>query len=70
MRPISMASSIVVPPSIQSTEEMRVEIGLCAGQAARTALNTSSGKRMRFSSEPPYSSVRRLVSGEMNDDIR
>ena len=30
-----------------------------------SARNTSSGKRRRLSSEPPYSSVRVLVSGEM-----
>ena len=51
-------------PAAQSVAEMRTEIGLSAGQAARTASKTSSGKRMRFSSEPPYSSVRWLVSGE------
>ena len=45
-------------------------IGLSCGQAARTALNTSSGNRMRFSIEPPYSSVRWLEAGEMNDEIR
>ena len=54
-----------MPPGTQSTAEMRTDIGFAAGHAARTASNTSSGKRMRFSSEPPYSSVRRLVSGEM-----
>ena len=44
---------------------MRTDIGFSSGQAARMARNTSSGKRSRFSSEPPYSSVRWLVSGEM-----
>ncbi len=61
---------MVVPPSTQSTDEMRVLIGLSFGQAARTALNTSSGNRMRFSSEPPYSSVRLFEAGEMKDEIR
>ena len=37
-----------------------------AGNAARTASNTSSGKRMRFSSEPPYWSVRWLAIGDRN----
>ena len=53
------------PPSAQSVAEMRTDIGLCAGQASRIAVNTSSGKRRRFSSVPPYSSLRRFVSGEM-----
>ena len=35
-----------------------------AGHALRTARTTSSGKRMRFSTAPPYWSVRRLESGE------
>ena len=47
------ASSPVMPPSAQSVAEMRTDIGLCAGQAARNASNTSSGKRRRPSSEPP-----------------
>ena len=34
--------------------------------AARTAWNTSSGKRMRFSSDPPYRSSRRFDSGDRN----
>ena len=54
----------------QSLAEMRTEIGFAAGHTARTARYTSSGKRMRFSSEPPYSSLRRLVSGVMNADMR
>ena len=37
-----------------------------AGTAALTASNTASGKRMRFSSEPPNSSSRRLESGDRN----
>ena len=59
-----------VPPSYQSVAEIRTLIGRSAGQTARTASNTSSGKRSRFSSEPPYSSVRWLVSGERNDESR
>ena len=52
-RAISTASSAVLPPSIQSVAEMRTVTGLDAGHAARTASNTSSGKRSRFSREPP-----------------
>ena len=36
-----------------------------SGQAARMARKTSSGKRVRFSKEPPYWSVRTLVKGEI-----
>src|SRR2546425_545091 len=42
----------------------RNEIGL-AGHDLRQASHTSNGKRMRFSIEPPYWSLRRLVSGEI-----
>ena len=54
MRAISTESSGVMPSSpTQSLAEMRTEIGLSSGHTARTAWNTSSGKRMRFSSVPP-----------------
>ena len=64
-RATSTASSGTMPPGDQSTAEMRTLIGFAAGHAARTASNTSSGKRSRRSSGPPYSSVRWFVSGEM-----
>ena len=54
----------------QSAADTRVHTGLSAGKAARTASNTSSGKRMRFSRLPPYSSSRRLVSGDRNSCSR
>ena len=54
-----------MPPSAQSLAEMRTDIGFSAGQTSRIASQTWSGKRRRFSSGPPYASVRRLVSGEM-----
>ena len=63
--PISTASAALKPPGIQSVAEMRTAIGRSAGHAARTASNSSSGKRSRFASDPPYASVRRLVTGEM-----
>ena len=37
---------------------MRTDIGCSAGHTARHASNTSSGKRARFASVPPYSSSR------------
>ena len=33
----------VMPPSTQSCAEIRTDMGLSSGQAARTAWNTSSG---------------------------
>jgi hypothetical protein len=54
------------PPSVQSVQETRTPRGLSSGHSARTAAKTSRGKRMRFASEPPYSSSRRLESGERN----
>src|SRR3546814_3148720 len=62
------ASSGVNPPSTQSVAETRMPIGLCAGQAARIAWNVSSGNRMRFSSDPPYSSVLWFDRGERSEE--
>ena len=45
--------SISQPPGTQSVAEIRIQTGFSAGNAARTASNTSIGKRIRFSSEPP-----------------
>ena len=42
-RPISTASSGVIPPSAQSWAEMRTLTGLSWGQTARIAAKTSSG---------------------------
>src|SRR5215467_9156816 len=60
MRATSTASRGEMPSGTQSLAEMRTDIGLWSGQTARTARNTSSGNRMRFSRLPPYSSVRLL----------
>ena len=59
-------SSGVQPPSTQSVAETRMPSGFCSGQTARTASYISMAKRMRFSLEPPYSSVRLLESGDKN----
>ena len=63
-------SSGVTPSSTQSVAERRTDIGFWSGQTARMAAKTSSGKRSRFSSEPPYSSVRRFETGVRKDDSR
>jgi hypothetical protein len=55
---IATDSSGVSPSSTQSVADTRTDIGFSSGHSARMALKTSSGKRSRFSSEPPYSSVR------------
>ncbi len=52
-RAMATASSAVMPPSTQSCAEIRTDIGRSAGQTARTAAKTSSGKRSRFASVPP-----------------
>ena len=41
-----------------------------SGTAARTAATTSLPKRIRFSNDPPYSSVRVLIAGFQNCSIR
>ena len=69
-RETSTVSSAVMPRGAQSTALTRTLMGLCSGQAARHASNTSSGNRMRFSIDPPYASVRSFVSGEMNEASR
>ena len=58
------------PSSTQSVAEMRASSGSSAGQTSRTAAATSSGKRMRPSRSPPYSSVRVFDSGDRNSCMR
>ena len=58
------------PPSTQSEAETRIQTGLLAGNAARTASNTSRGKRIRFSRLPPYLSSRLFESGDRNSCSR
>ena len=47
------ASSAPIPRSSQSVPLKRMPSGFSSGHAARTASNTSSGKRMRFDISPP-----------------
>jgi 2,4-dienoyl-CoA reductase-like NADH-dependent reductase (Old Yellow Enzyme family) len=56
----------VAPPSKKSPPLMRAPRIFCAGQFSRSAVATSSGKRILFSSAPPNASPRRLVSGDRN----
>ena len=70
-RAIATASSSVLPPGAQSCAEMRTLIGRSAGQAARIArehLERVAAARLAMS--PPYSSLRRLVSGLRKDASR
>ena len=63
-------SAIDQPCSTQSLAEIRTSTGFSSGHTARTAALTSSVRRIRFSSEPPYASVRVLESGERNSCSR
>ena len=54
--------------ALAAVADRRTDIGFSCGQVLRIAVNTSSGKRRRLASAPPYSSVRRFVNGEMNAD--
>ena len=67
---MATASSGVSPPSRQSLPVMRAPSGTLFGTTARTARAIESGKRMRFSSEPPYWSVRLLEIGDMKPCAR
>ena len=69
-RAMTTASSGVLPPGAQSWAEMRTDMGRPTGHAVRTAAATSRGYRRRLVSEPPYSSVLRLVSGQRNAERR
>ena len=48
---------------IQSVAEIRMKSGSRSGHCLRIAVTTSRVNRVRFSNEPPYSSVRTLLSG-------
>src|SRR4029450_4776730 len=62
---IVTASSGGSPPSLQSLPVVRAPSGIVLGTTARTARAIDNGKRMRFSNEPPYWSVRLLEIGDM-----
>ena len=69
-RHTAAASSTSKPPSAPSAPLIRYMTGNALPQRSRIAATISSGKRARFSSAPPYSSVRRFESGEMNSHGR
>ena len=63
-RATSTDSSSVSPSGTQSDAEMRTLIGRSDGHAARTASNTSSGKRSRFSiAQPGSGSLKDVPAG-------
>ncbi len=66
----TVSSAVQPPSSSQSVAETRKNSGLSSGQTSRTASTTSRAKRVRFSYEPPYSSVRWLECGERKLPIR
>ena len=59
--PSETISSQARPPSSMSIAAMRKISRKRSPTAARTRRTTSTGKRMRFSHDPPQRSVRRLV---------
>ena len=65
-RASSIDCSMSQPPSAQSVQEMRTNRGQRSGRSARTARTVSRRNRVRFSNEPPYWSVRWLLSGDRN----
>ncbi|CAB4793864.1 unannotated protein [freshwater metagenome] len=52
------------PPSTQSDAEILTNKTVSVGIAARIALVVSNKNRIRFSKDPPYSSLRSFESGE------
>ena len=50
---IQVGKKVPTLPSTQSVADTRTHTGRSAGNAARTASNTSSGKRMRWARLPP-----------------
>ena len=62
----STASSVRIPPSYSSSALIRMPIGKSGPTTERIAAMSSIQKRTRFSSDPPYSSVRRLIEADRN----
>eukprot|EP01139_Manchomonas_bermudensis_P010654 Amastigsp_a340853_7.p3 type:complete len:170 gc:universal Amastigsp_a340853_7:955-1464(+) len=66
----SATSAKLEPSATRSSIERRYTTIKLGPTAARTALTTSTGKRMRFAYEPPQASVRLFVAFEMNSLMR
>ena len=58
--------SISQPPSIQSVAEIRTAKACELGTINRSSLAISQSNLIRFSNEPPYSSVRLFEIGDKN----
>ena len=67
---ISLSMSWFRPSSWNSSPHMRRPTQKSLPTASRTACSTCMPKRRRFSRQPPYSSVRKLVRGLQNWSIR
>ncbi len=63
---VTIPSSAVAPRRVPSATLILASTAMSLPTARFTAANTRAGKRTRFSALPPYSSVRRLLRGEMN----
>ena len=60
IRTVSIASSFVSPPAMNSSSVSRMPTAQSLPVRLRISLMISQVRRSRFSSEPPYSSVRLL----------
>ena len=63
-------SSQVWPSGTRSSSDIRYITRKSSPSASRIRRTISTGKRIRFSAEPPHLSVRRLVCGARNWLIR
>ena len=62
MRPVSVS----MPFGSVSSTAMRIDTTKSGPTRWRIARSTRIGKRMRFSNDPPYRSVRWFVAGDQN----
>ena len=67
---IASSGSTPAPSGRISSNDMRMPTTKSSPTAARTAAITSSGNRMRFSIDPPYSSSRWFRAGVRNSSSR
>ena len=65
-----MPSSVVTPPRKPSLTLTFAVTATASPTSSRTARATWRASRARFSSGPPYRSLRRLSPGARNDEIR
>ena len=62
-----LRNGLLAASSSQSVAEIRRKSGMSLGIWARVCSTSSSVRRVRFSNEPPYLSVRVLETGERKE---